>query len=278
MTRNQQLKKLFQEHTKLRLPGAYDVLSAKLIERAGYPAVYVGSYGTAASAFGLADVGVLTLNDLTETAARIVNGVSVPVIADAEGGFFEPANIWRTVSEFERAGVSAIHIEDHAGGKHTDIAQHLVPLELMTARLKAALAARRDPDFKIVARTDAIWATHDEAEALRRVKAFIELGVDMVFPTGASSTFVENLRGHCALPIVGIETQDDAVRTPAGTADLVLNYGYCLFAATRALKSALRAYEAEPHVGALSPGLEPVGDFEALFDYHGYSRRATAFR
>src|SRR3546814_1138811 len=94
-----------------------------LAAEAGFPAGYVGSYATAAADLGLPDVGALGLDDLVQRAARVVDAVAVPVIADAEGGFHEPGNIWRTVRAFERAGVAAIHIEDHGGGKHPDLPQ-----------------------------------------------------------------------------------------------------------------------------------------------------------
>src|SRR3989337_467329 len=104
----------------------------------GFECVYIGSYATAASRFALPDTGLLSLNDLVEQARTIVGAVSVPVIADAEGGSHEPANLWRTVQAFERAGVAAIHIEDHAGaGKHTDAPQALRPMADAAARIRA---------------------------------------------------------------------------------------------------------------------------------------------
>ena len=279
MNRHETLKHLMQSGQPLRLPGAYDVLSAKLIEQAGFPVVYIGSYGTAASAFGWPDVGLLELNDLTELAGKVVRAVKVPVIADAENGFHEPANLWKTVSAFEAAGVSAIHIEDHAGGKHTDRPQHLIPLELMLVKLRAALDARQDPHFQIIARTDAIWATHDVAEAVRRCQAFAALGVDMVFPTGADADTVQSIRALLGprTPIVGIETQNDAPRTREGRPDIVLNYGFALFAVTRTLQQALITYRHAQTPQALVPMLTPVLEFEALFDYAGFSARASRY-
>src|SRR5437762_4440484 len=101
-------------------PGATDALSAKLIEAHGFDCVYIGSYATAASRFGMPDTGLLSLDELVEQVRTIVEAVKVPVIADAEGGFHDAPNIWRTVQAFKRAGVAAIHIEDHSGtGKHT---------------------------------------------------------------------------------------------------------------------------------------------------------------
>lgn len=277
MNRHDTLKQLVKSDARWRLPGAYDVLSAKLIEQAGFPAIYIGSYATAASAFGWPDVGLLNLNDLAELAARVARAVTLPVIADAENGFHEPANLWKTISTFETAGVSAIHIEDHAGGKHTDRPQHLIPLEQMLAKLRAAMQARQNPNFQIIARTDAVWATHDPAEAVRRCRAFAALGVDMVFPTGADADTVARVRAETGLPVMGIETQDDAARHPAGRCDITLNYGYTLYSVTQALQQALQRYRQEDPPRSLSPWLTPVREFEALFDYAGFSARAQRY-
>jgi methylisocitrate lyase len=203
--------------------------------------------------------------------------VGVPVIADAENGFHEPANLWKTIATFEAAGVSAIHIEDHAGGKHTDRPQHLIPLEQMLAKLRAAMEARQNPDFQIIARTDAVWATHDPAEAVRRCRAFAALGVDMVFPTGADADTVDRIRADSGLPVMGIETQDDADRTHAGRCDIALNYGFALYSITQALQQALQRYGQSDQPRALSSWLTPVREFEALFDYHGFTARAQRF-
>src|SRR5512138_1928052 len=122
-------------------PGATDALSAKLIEAHGFDCVYIGSYATAASRFGLPDTGLLSLEALVEQARTIVQAVKLPVIADAEAGFHEAAEIWRTVQAFERAGVAAIHLEDHTGaGKHTSAPQTLHPMKETADRICAAVA------------------------------------------------------------------------------------------------------------------------------------------
>ena len=118
------LRELVASAKTVVAPGATDALSAKLIEAHGFDCVYIGSYATAASRFGMPDTGLLSLDELVEQARTIVEAVKVPVIADAEGGFHDAPNIWRTVQAFERAGVAAIHIEDHSGtGKHTTAAR-----------------------------------------------------------------------------------------------------------------------------------------------------------
>lgn len=257
-------------------PGAFDAFSAKMVAEARFPVVYVGSYGTAASA-GIADVGLLTLDELVAHAKKVVQAVDVPVVADAEGGFYEPANLWRTVHAFEEAGVRAIHIEDHAGGKHADVPQRLIPLEEMLAKLRAAMEARRDPTFRIIARTDAIWALGDQNEARRRLDAFAELGVDMVFPTGASIEFVRSIRRHGMPPVVVIETPDGDPFAKEGGADLILYYGFCLYAAAKGMKSALNKFRETLDTRQVNSQLEEVATFESRFGYADFSARAKRY-
>jgi len=275
--RNAVLKALLDGKKSIAAPGVYDALSGRLVEEAGYDVVYVGSYGTAA-AQGMPDVGLLSLDELANHAKKVVDAVSVPVVADAEGGFHDPANIWRTVRAFEDAGVSAIHIEDHAGGKHTDLPQQLIPLEQMLARLRAALEARRDPNFQIIARTDAIWAQGDIDEALRRVRAFTELGVDMVFPTGANLETVGKIRAMTNARITVIETPESEGFAAAGAADLVIYYGFCLYAASRGISEALRAFKQRYQSSDASSLMEPVADFEKRLGYAEFTSRARKYQ
>lgn len=276
--RNAALKAFFDEKRTIAAPAAFDCLSAKLVEEAGFDVVYVGSYGTAASAFGLPDVGLLSLDELARHARAIVKSVKVPVIADAEGGSDDPANMWRTVQEFEDAGVSAIHIEDHAGGKHTDLPQQLIPLDKMLAKLRAALAARKDPNFQIIARTDAVWALKDVAEARRRVRAFADIGVDMIFPCGADLQTTAELRAETGKKVVVIETPTGPGFAAAQGADLVIHYGFCLYAATRGMVNALKQYKKGFRPEDVLPLLEGEHAFEDRFGYKEFSERARLAR
>src|SRR5262245_8220382 len=152
------LRDLIERGGTLVALGATDALSAKLIEAHGFECVYIGSYATAASRFGIPDTGLLSLDALVEQARTIAAAVKLPVIADAEGGFpgaedafHEARDMWRTVQAFEHAGVAAIHIEDHTGaGKHTSAPQTLRGAEESAKRIRAAVAARSNPDFLIV--------------------------------------------------------------------------------------------------------------------------------
>ncbi len=275
--RNQNLKHLLDGDRSIVAPGAYDALSAKLIEESGFDVVYIGSYGTAASSFGFPDVGLLSLDELVLQAKHVAEAVKVPVIADAESGFHDPANIWRTVRAFEDAGVSAIHIEDHAGGKHTDLPQHLIPLDSMLAKLRAALEARRDPNFQIIARTDAIWAMQDVDEALKRVQAFSELGVDMVFPTGADIETVSRMRQNRSLRVAVIETPESQAYAKSGAADLIIYYGFCLYSASKAILEALRRYRKNYDPINIRDLMEDVATFEQRCGYRSFAERTRKY-
>lgn len=162
-------------------PGAYDCITARLIEQAGYPAVYMTGAGTSA-AHGLPDYGLLTMSEMVDNARRITSCISVPLVSDSDTGYGNELNAYRTVQEFERAGVSAIHIEDQVFPKkcgHLDD-KELVSLEDYTAKIRAASAARRSKDFMIIARTDA-RAVAGFDEAVRRANAAAAAGADLIF-------------------------------------------------------------------------------------------------
>lgn len=162
-------------------PGCYDAMMAKLIERAGFSACYMTGAGTAASS-GFPDYGLLTMSEMVANAARIASAVDIAVIADADTGFGNELNVTRAVREYERAGVAAIHIEDQGFPKkcgHLDN-KTIVPVGEWLAKIRAAAAARTDPDFKIIARTDTNAGMGFE-EAVGRVNAALGAGADIAF-------------------------------------------------------------------------------------------------
>lgn len=162
-------------------PGAYDCLTAQLVEQAGYSAVYMTGAGTSV-AHGLPDYGLLTMSEMVDNAGRMAATVGVPLVSDADTGYGNELNVYRTVQSFERAGVAAIHIEDQGFPKrcgHLDD-KVLIPLEDYAAKIRAAAAARRTDDFMIIARTDARGVAGFD-EAVRRCNAALEAGADMAF-------------------------------------------------------------------------------------------------
>ena len=163
-------------------PGAYDCLSAAVIERAGFPVVYMTGAGTSISRTGYPDIGLTTMSEMVANAAAIARTVSVPVIADADTGYGDVLQVQRTIREYERAGVAGIHIEDQESPKrcgHLDD-KRVVPQEEMVRKLRAALDAREDDDFTIIARCDALAVTGWD-DALRRCEAYVEAGADVLF-------------------------------------------------------------------------------------------------
>jgi carboxyvinyl-carboxyphosphonate phosphorylmutase len=176
------LAELLRAQEPILAPGAYDALTARLIEQAGFPAVYMTGFGTSASLLGRPDVGLLTLSQMVDNARRIAQAVDVPVIADADTGYGNPLNVIRTVQEYELAGVSAIHIEDQIMPKkcgHMENKQVIAAAE-MTEKIHAAVEARSSSDFLIIARTDA-RAVEGLDNALRRARAYREAGADILF-------------------------------------------------------------------------------------------------
>jgi 2-methylisocitrate lyase-like PEP mutase family enzyme len=161
--------------------GAFNPMSAKLAEQAGFDIVYIPGGGIALNRLGVADVGLVTLTEMVDSARAIADAVSVPVIADADTGFGNQLNVQRTVREFEHAGVAGIHIEDQVFPKkcgHFD-GKRVIPLSEGAQKIRAAVDARTDPDFVIIARCDALGMGMDEV--VRRCAAYSEAGADMIF-------------------------------------------------------------------------------------------------
>jgi 2-methylisocitrate lyase-like PEP mutase family enzyme len=181
MKPRQALKQLLKRDKLLVAPGCFDGLSARLVEQAGFEAVYL-SGGAVARSMGIPDIGLVTMSEVIERAAQVVSTVKIPVIADADTGYGNAVNLVRTIREFERTGVAAIHIEDQITPKrcgHLD-GKEVISLAEMEKKLEAALANRIDPNFCIIGRTDA-RGVHGFDDAIRRGRAFAELGVDAVF-------------------------------------------------------------------------------------------------
>ena len=279
MTVRQRFAALLGEKTPIVIPGAYDALSARLVEASGYSAAYVGSYGTAAAGYGFPDVGALTMNELADHACRVAEAVSIPVLADAEAGFFEAPNMWRTVRAFERAGVCGIHLEDNAGGKHSDAPRGLLPLDTVVNRIRAALDARGDPNFQIIARTDAIWVHDDVDEALLRMRAFVEAGADIVFPTAIAPKTLETIRDQipCRVLVLGDLPPSSVAEMEDAGADIVIYYAFCVLAAARGLTRALDEMGRTLDVRLVEELLEDGETFESRMGYGDFSERARKY-
>jgi len=181
MTARQTLKQLLKLNKLLVAPGCFDGLSARLVQEAGFEAAYL-SGGAVARSMGIPDIGLVTMSESIDRAVQVVSAINIPVIADADTGYGNAVNLVRSVREFERAGVAAIHIEDQITPKrcgHLD-GKEVISLSEMAKKLEAALATRTDPNFCIIARTDARGVNGFD-DAVKRANAFAKLGVDAVF-------------------------------------------------------------------------------------------------
>jgi 2-methylisocitrate lyase-like PEP mutase family enzyme len=201
------MKALLQRPGMLIAPGAYDGIGARLIEQAGFAAVYMTGAGTSA-ARGYPDFGLLTMSEMVENAAVMARSVGIPLIADADTGYGNELNVTRTVREYEARGVAAIHIEDQVSPKrcgHLD-GKEVVSREEFVSKIRAAVEARRSSEFVIIARTDA-RAMMSLDEAVWRGNAALEAGADMVF-VEATQTLEEvaavprQVKGPCLLNVV----------------------------------------------------------------------------
>ena len=182
MTPRRTLRTLVEKKQGLVVPGAYDGISARLVQQAGFPAVYMTGYGTAASRLGLPDLGFAGLAEMADHARNIAAVVDIPLIADADTGYGNALNVRRTVQTYEAAGVAALHIEDQITPKRCGhLSGHqVIPRGEFAGKIRAAVEARRDPDLLIIARTDGISAVGFD-EALRRGEAAAEAGADVLF-------------------------------------------------------------------------------------------------
>ena len=175
-------RQMLREPGIIMAPGAYDCLTARIIQQAGFPAVYMTGAGTSVARLGYPDLGLATMTEMVANAANIAAAVEVPVIADADTGYGGVLNVQRTVREYERAGVAAIHIEDQESPKrcgHLDD-KRVIPVEEMVRKVRAAVDARSDDDFTIIVRTDALAVT-DWDDTMRRCQAYVEAGADVLF-------------------------------------------------------------------------------------------------
>ena len=176
------LRSLLARPGIVQAPGAWDALSARVIEAAGDPAISVGGTAIAAAHLALPDTGLLTSTEIIAVAGRIAGATRLPVICDADAGYGNPLNVARTVRSFEGSGVAGIHLEDEVFPRtryaHPD--RQLCSVDEMRRRLDAALAARRDPDFVLIARTDARLG-RDLAETVGRIEAYATTGVDICY-------------------------------------------------------------------------------------------------
>jgi len=266
-------------------PGAYDALSARLVERAGFPAVYMTGFGATAARLGQPDIGLLTQTEMANHARDMVRAVKVPVIADADTGYGGPSNIERSVREYVQAGVAAIHLEDQAQPKRCGqmAGIRLIDAQENERRLRCALAARGSNALLVIGRTDALPAAGID-EAVVRARRYQDAGVDLVFVDGIKTVAeVEAVARRVSGPKVVsiVDGTDAAALTTTDLQDMGFSLAFyavtALFSAARAVEQALAALHAHGTPRALAqPGMS-YADFSRVVDLAEHQRLDEAF-
>jgi 2-methylisocitrate lyase-like PEP mutase family enzyme len=270
-TPRRHLRALLRDREMIVAPGAYDGATAMLVSAAGYKAVYMTGAGVS-STYGLPDYGLLTLTEMAGQAGRMARAVSIPVIADADTGYGNELNVTRTIHEYEAAGVAALHIEDQLSPKRCGhlVGKEIVPREEFLIKIRAAIAARRDPDTVIIARTDA-RAIAGMDEAIWRANAALEAGADMAFVEAMQSveeaTAVPTLvHGPCLLNMVkgGVTPVFEIGQAREMGFAMVIAPALILSTVVAAALGALRAFRDTGTHPDIADGLTPA-DLFALF-------------
>ena len=264
------LRELLEGPELVLAPGAFDAWSARLVEQAGFPAVYMTGFGTSASRLGRPDVGLVTMSEMADHARRIVEAVEVPVIADADTGYGNPINVIRTVQEYERAGVAGLHIEDQVAPKkcgHME-GKQVIPAEEMADKVRAAAAARTSPDLVLIARTDARAVEGLEA-TLHRARLYHEAGADVLFVEAPQSEEEIARVAEALADAPLLFNWAEGGKTPPVSAAWLQELGFrlaifpisTLLAATQAMQGVLEVLRREGTPATALGGLPSFGTF-----------------
>ena len=264
------LRALLESGQTIVAPGAFDPLAARLVEEAGFPAVYMTGFGTSAALIGRPDVGLLTMTEMAGNAGRIAACVDIPVIADADTGYGNPLNVIRTVGAYEAAGVAGIHIEDQVAPKkcgHME-GKQVIGAQEMAEKVRAAVDARAQPEFVIIARTDARAVEGLEA-AIERGRLYRDAGADVLFIEAVVSEAEaeEVARAFPGVPL--LFNWAEGGKTPPIGLERLTQLGYrivifpisTLLAATAAMRRILREIAETGTPAALMGELPSFGEF-----------------
>ncbi len=273
------LKKRLQAGETIVAPGAYDPISARLIQSLGFDTIYTGGYMSGAHL--AVTEPLMTMTEQVEVGARVARSVPLPVICDADAGYGEPVHAMHCVRTFEAAGIAAIHIEDQFFPKRASYhagLEHVIPRDEFLEKMRYALQARTDPDFLIIGRTDAFTAVEgDMDEAIRRGNALRDLGVDVVMPRGVRQK--EDLdtfrRGVPGVPLLVIAGADDiTVEEYAGLGYQVVIYATTpIIAAVNGMRQVYQSLRDTGHIGINAPQVASMrSEVEALISLPEYQQ------
>jgi 2,3-dimethylmalate lyase len=270
----QALRRLLQGPEILLAPGAVDGVNARLVAEQGFKAVYMTGAGTTATRLGMPDVGLLTMTEMVDNAQRVAEASGLPVIADADTGYGGVVNVRRTVRAYERAGVAAIHLEDQGWPKRCGhlSGKTIVPVEEMVAKIRAAVDARDDPDFHIIARTDAVAVEGYDA-AIERARRYEEAGADVIFMEALSK--MEQIREVPRIfRVPTLYNMSASGKTPFLSAAEMQELGYrvCIYPNVlilAAIPAVRRALATLKETGAVAGLMNEIATFREFFDLLG---------
>jgi 2-methylisocitrate lyase-like PEP mutase family enzyme len=274
------LREAIVSSTPLIAPSVYDGISALVAKELGFQAVYVGSYATGATKYGLPDIGYISADDMADQVRRISAIVDVPIIVDGEGGFGNPLHVARTIRVLQRAGANAVHIEDHDFGKHLTRKSRVIPLDKAVDKIKAAVDAKETADFMVIARTDSAGSMGD-SEALRRAVAFQDAGADAVFiPAygyGDDSAW-EAVRREIRVPVVNVNMPQQSAQAAAQLGvNIVLYFALSQSAALQGIRTALGRLAASGSSVELEGSLPTGLDLDNFLGIEAARKRANLY-
>lgn len=277
------LRHLLKTKKVVWIPGAYDVLSAKMVEQAGFDGVLMSGFGIAASYLGLPDAELYTMTENLTVLRNAAQAISIPIMGDADTGYGNALNVMRTMREFEAAGVASISIEDQVSPKKCPAVSDLtdiIPLEEGVSKIRAAVAARKDADLVIIARTD----SRDEDEAIRRAKAYVAAGADIIKPISKgfrSPDALMRLRQACGVPLalsmIGWMEKDMTHADFEAIGGIVTFPLTTLLTAANALKQNLAEIKRTLHVRQLPIEPMPETEFKKMIGFDEIERLERAF-
>jgi 2-methylisocitrate lyase-like PEP mutase family enzyme len=267
------LRELIARPGVLMAPGVADALNAKLVQRHGFEAVYMTGAGTTAVRLGMPDVGLLTMTEMIDNAARVADASGLPLIADADNGYGGVLNVRRTIQGYERAGAAAVHLEDQVIPKRCGhlAGKQLVPVEEMTAKIRAAADARTDRDFVLIARTDAI-AVEDFDAALERAARYREAGADVLFVEAPNMEQLPKIAPRLKAPL--LYNMAASGKTPFLGKDEIERLGFKIiiypnWMMLAAIKAASQVLATLKETGTIAGIARDVPSFKEFFDLLG---------
>ena len=280
------LKQLNDKSKIIVMPGVYDALSARIAEHVGFDVVFQSGYSVSAGILGMPDYGFLNAGEAVEQARKIVRAISIPLIVDVDTGYGNPLTVWRLIRDLEAAGAAGVFLEDQVWPKRCGhmSGKQVVPTDEYIPKLKAAIEARRNKEFVIVARTDAIEPLGID-EAIRRGKEYREVGADVVFIEAPRTVDdLKKIGKSVNAPLVA--NMMEGGKTPLLSAEELRKIGFrlvvfplsALFATTYAIRETFKALKSEGITKSVMNGMVTFEEFNRFVDLHKYKKLEQKYK